>query len=438
MYSALGTLYRRRGDARAADQKLRLRPSLREGPPGVAARPGAPRARPGQRRRRCRTAAASLKKLLDADPPPSPRQLAVAHLARALLVARVAGRMPGSRRPIARKLAEATGVPLERAAATALAAKEDEEGFALDRNNPELHLLRGKRLLVEGQPDAAIREMREAVKADPSRAQAYVDLARALMQKPEGARDAQEALTTAIRTMGESPRLMVMLGQVYFRQGRLDEAAAQYTKALADGKTKNPEARLQLGVVYREKKDYPKSVEQLTRASQEFIGQSSRIAESLTELGRTYELQGDRTRADEAFRRALDADPSDAGHLLLLRPVPRRRTGGAARRPGSPRRSTSSSTRAASTPPTPRPSPAEDGRRARARFRRRPPGCEGLSMVVGAPVRASAGVPSGLRGGQTLNVGAEANPRPGPAFRERNRRRALKRAPGTGNRGPRR
>ena len=47
--------------------------------------------------------------------------------------------------------------------------------------------------------------MREAVKTDPSRAQFYVDLARALMQKPDGARDAQEALTTAIRTMGESP-----------------------------------------------------------------------------------------------------------------------------------------------------------------------------------------------------------------------------------------
>ena len=102
---------------------------------------------------------------------------------------------------MARKLADATGVPLDRAAASALAAKEDEEGFQLDRNNPELHLLRGKRLLVEGQTDSAVREMREAVKADPSRAQAYVDLARALMQKPEGTTAAQEALVTAIRTM---------------------------------------------------------------------------------------------------------------------------------------------------------------------------------------------------------------------------------------------
>ena len=49
-----------------------------------------------------------------------------------------------------------------------------------------------------------------------------------------------------------------------------------------------------------------------TRASQEFIGQGSRIAEALTELGRIYQAQGDRTRADESFRRALDTDPQAA------------------------------------------------------------------------------------------------------------------------------
>jgi Tfp pilus assembly protein PilF len=311
VYSALGTLHRRLGDSRAADQNYGF--ALRyekDHPESLLGR--ALLALDSDNATAFPAAAVSLKKLLDADPPPSPRQLAVAHLARALLVSRVQAAIAGIPQDVARRVADATGVPVDRAAATALAAKEDEEGFALDRTNPELHLLRGKRLLVEGQTDAAVREMREAVKADPSRAQAYVDLARALMQKPEGATAAQEALVTAIRTMGESPRLMVMLGQVYYRQGRLDDAAAQYGKAMADPKTKNPDARLQLGIVYREKKDYPKSVDQLTRASQEFIGQGSRIAEALTELGRTYEAQGDRTRADEAFKRALDTDPQGA------------------------------------------------------------------------------------------------------------------------------
>ena len=319
VYSALGTLHRRRGDARAADQNygFALRYE-RDHPESLLGR--ALLALDSDNALSFPAAAVNLKKLLDADPPPSPRQLAVAHLARALLVTRVQAAIAGVPPDMARKLTDATGVPPDRASASALATKEDEEGFALDRNNPELHLLRGKRLLVEGQTDAAVREMREAVKADPSRAQAYVDLARALMQKPEGATAAQEALVTAIRTMGESPRLMVMLGQVYYRQGRLDDAIAQYGKALADPKAKNPEARLQLGIVYREKKDYPKSVDQLTRASQEFIGQGSRIADALTELGRTYDAQGDRTRADEAFRRALDTDPQGAdGYFFYAR-----------------------------------------------------------------------------------------------------------------------
>src|SRR6185295_7702734 len=167
--------------------------------------------------------------------------------------------------------------------------------------------------------------------------QAYVDLARALMQKPEGATAAQEALVTAIRTMGESPRLMVMLGQVYYRQGRLDDAAAQFGKALGDPKSKNPDARLQLGLVYRDKKDYPKSVEQLTRASQEFIGQGSRIAEALTELGRT---SGARSTPTPRPRTPTSSMPASSA-----------RTAGRGRRRGSPPPSTWSWSRGAITPP---------------------------------------------------------------------------------------
>jgi Tfp pilus assembly protein PilF len=311
VYSALGTLHRRRGDARTADQMYAF--ALRyekDHPESILGR--ALLALESDNAASYPSAATQLKKLLDVDPPPSPRQLATAHLARALLASRVLAVAPGLSQSDARKLSEATGVPLDRNAATALISKEDGEGFALDRTNPELHLLRGRRLLVDGQTDAAIKEMREAVKADPSRAQAYVELARALMHKPDGAREAQDALSTAIRTMGESPRLMVMLGQVYKRQGRLDDAAAQFSKALADPKSKNPDARLQLGIVYREQKDYRRSVEQLSKASQEFIGQSGRISDSLTELGQSYEAQGDRTNADAAYRRALDADSNNS------------------------------------------------------------------------------------------------------------------------------
>src|SRR5262249_3863086 len=161
VYAALGTLHRRRGDARAADQNYgfalryeRDHPESLLGRALLSLESDNAAGYPG--------AAAQLKKLLDADPPPSPRQLATAHLARALPASGVPTAASGLQPADARKLSEATGVPLDRGAAAALATKEDAEGFALDRSNPELHLLRGKRLLVEGQIDAAIREMREA------------------------------------------------------------------------------------------------------------------------------------------------------------------------------------------------------------------------------------------------------------------------------------
>src|SRR5215813_11851828 len=179
VYAALGTLHRRRGDARTADQNYGF--ALRyekDHPESLLGR--ALLALDSDNAVAFPAAAINLKKLLDADPPPSPRQLAVAHLARALLVSRVQAAIAALPADAGKRLADATGVPPDRASATALAAKEDEEGFALDRNNPELHLLRGKRLLVEGQIEAAVREMRDPVQPAPGRAQASVAPARAL------------------------------------------------------------------------------------------------------------------------------------------------------------------------------------------------------------------------------------------------------------------
>src|SRR5208283_1727052 len=232
VYAALGALHRRRGDARSAEQNFGF--ALRYERDHSASLLGLSLLLLEQDNpARYPAAAINLKKLLEGEPPPSPRQLAVAHMARALLIARVQAALPLLKPDEQKSLAERTNVPLDHAEAAALEAKEEQEAFNLDRNNPELRLLKGKRLVADGQLDAGIQEMREAVKMDPTRAQFYVDLARALMLKPDGAREAQDALVTAIRTLPDSPKLMVLLGQAYRRQGKLDDAIAQYNKALA-------------------------------------------------------------------------------------------------------------------------------------------------------------------------------------------------------------
>ncbi|MCE9667846.1 tetratricopeptide repeat protein [Myxococcus stipitatus] len=249
-----------------------------------------------------------LKKLLEAEPPPSPRQLAAAHLARSLLISRVSAAMADMKPEEQKKLSEATGVPLEKDKARAEVLKSEETGFTLDKQNPELHLIKGRRLLAEGNFDAAAEEMRKAIRVDGTRAQFHVELAKALMGRPGGEKEAADALQTALKTMGDSPKLVVMLGNAFRRQGKLDEALTQYQRAVKDPKAKNPEARLAMGSIYRERSDWTKAQEQLEKASQEFVGQPGRSAMALTELARVYQGKGDAAKADETYQRALNAD----------------------------------------------------------------------------------------------------------------------------------
>ncbi|NBC41792.1 tetratricopeptide repeat protein [Corallococcus exiguus] len=253
-------------------------------------------------------ASRDIKKLLEAEPPPSPRQLATAQLARSLLIARVALAMPTLKPDQQQLLTEATGVPAEPAKAKQEVTKAEETGFALDKQNPELNLIKGRRLLAEGNFDAAAEEIRKAIRADGSRAQFHVELAKALMGKPGGEKEASEALVTALKTMGDSPKLVVMLGNAYRRQNKLEDALAQYQRAVKDPKAKNPEARLAMGAIYRERSEWDKAKEQLEKASQEFFGQPDRVANALTELGRVYQGKGDAAKADETYQRALQAD----------------------------------------------------------------------------------------------------------------------------------
>ncbi|MBN1203641.1 MAG: tetratricopeptide repeat protein [Myxococcaceae bacterium] len=255
-------------------------------------------------------AAKMLKKLLEVDPPPSPRQLATAQLARSLLISRVSAAMTDLKPEVQTKLSEATGVPVDKEKARAQMSKAEQDGFLLDKSNPELLLIKGRRLLAEGQTDAAVASIREAIKMDASRAQFHVELAKALMNKQGGEKEAAEALNTALKTMGESPKLVVMLGNALRRQGKLDEALAQYQRAVKEPKAKNPEARLAMGAIYRERSDFEKAQQQLEKAVEEFIGQADRSALALTELGRVYLSRGDMAKAEDAFQRAIQANGS--------------------------------------------------------------------------------------------------------------------------------
>ena len=332
VYAALGTLYRRKGQDNQAwknyDFALRYEKNHPESLLGKALlmleQEDAQFYGP---------AAKMIKRLIESDPPPSPRQLATAHLARAFLISRVSTELPYYKADVQRELLESTGVLADKKKAAEEMAKEEELGFSLDRHNPELRLIKGRRLILEDQIDPAVQEIRAAIKMDPSRAQFYVELARALMARQGGEKEAQEALITAIRTMGKSPKLLLMLGQAYQRQGQLDKALEQFRWAMGDGKSRAPEARLAAGTIYREKKDYANALEQLERAAQEFVGQPSRVAAAYTELARALEEKGDRPKAGETYQKAItaDGDYADAYFYMARFLSQERSSGGKAR-----------------------------------------------------------------------------------------------------------
>ncbi len=309
IYSALGTLFRRRGlDAPSEqnfDYALRYERNHPESLLGKAL------LMLQQESPDYAGAADLLKRLLEASPAPSPRQLATANMARALLIGRVVEDLPSLSGEAQRRVLEATGISPDRAKAQAELEKAELTGFSLDRQNPELHLIKGRRLLLARQVDAAAEEMRKAVKLDPTRAQFHMELARALMQKQGGEVEAAEALRTALRSMGDSPKLLMLLGDAYRRQGKSNEAVVQYAKALGDPKdprARYSEARVALGSVLRERRDLARAQEELEKATQELLAQPSRLAAALTELARVHVDRNDPARADDAFQRALNTD----------------------------------------------------------------------------------------------------------------------------------
>ncbi|HYO58998.1 tetratricopeptide repeat protein, partial [Archangium sp.] len=257
-------------------------------------------------------AAQMIKKLLEAEPPPSPRQLAAANLARSLLISRVSAAMEKLKPEEQAKLVEVTGVPADKEKARQEMVKAEETGFTLDKKSPELSLIKGRRLLLENQYDQAAEEIRKAIKIDGTRAQFYVELAKALMGKPGGEKEAAEALVTALKTMGDSPKLLTLLGNAYRRQNKLNEALDTYKRSVKDANAKNPEARLAMGIIYRERSEWTMAQESLEKASTEFIGQPDRAAAALLELARVFEGKGDATKADETYQKALNADENYA------------------------------------------------------------------------------------------------------------------------------
>jgi tetratricopeptide (TPR) repeat protein len=233
-----------------------------------------------------------IAKVLEMGPGASPRQVAVAHALR------------GSVLHAQGKGAEGDG--------------EEQQALALDPSNPDIHDLVGRRKLRGGDVAGAADAFQKAIQLDPVRLGFYVNLAAAYLQRPGGAKQASAALERASERVSNA-RVTKLLGDAYRADNEFDRARSTYEKAIAMEK-RYPEARLALGRLYRDKRDYAKALEEFDRAVKEY-GDSAvgGAGTAWAEIADTEELRGSPVETvQRAYANALKADPQNCPALFWL------------------------------------------------------------------------------------------------------------------------
>ncbi|MBK7862804.1 MAG: tetratricopeptide repeat protein [Archangiaceae bacterium] len=259
--------------------------------------------------------AKALKDVIDAQPPASPRQQALAYVIKSLLIARVAIDLPLYQDPeFQKKLKDGTEVGTDKDKNRAAVSTAETAGFNLDKNNPELFLVKGKRLFFEGRLDDSANEIRKAIAMSATRVHYRIELGKVLMAKEGAEKDAEAELRKSLSTFPDNIKLQTMLGSVLYKEKKIDEAVTVLEKATAparnpETKQRNPEAFYMLGKIYRDEKKAPdKAIENLGFAGAQSFGNAGVASRVYDELAALYEAKNDKGAARGNYEKALNAD----------------------------------------------------------------------------------------------------------------------------------
>ncbi|HSD20822.1 MAG TPA: tetratricopeptide repeat protein [Anaeromyxobacter sp.] len=198
----------------------------------------------------------------------------------------------------------------------AQAAAAESEAAKLDPASPEIPHLVGQRKLREGDAAGAVEALRLAVSIDPKRVSLYADLVRAQLAREGGAQQALETLKRAVASVGESPRLALLLGDAYRAAGDADLARGQYEKAIQLGRP-FPDARVALAKLHRAKDNVPGALVELTQAIDEYgQGGAGGAAVAYVEMADAERARGaKRELVADLYEKALERDPASCDAL---------------------------------------------------------------------------------------------------------------------------
>ena len=233
-----------------------------------------------------------VNKVFEIRPPASPRQLAIARMARAVL--------------------------LDDQNKSAEADQEEARAFQAEQASAPLFALRARRRHRAGHAEEAVASLRQAVKLDPGDVSFRIALAQELMQLPGGAKQAVSVLQPAGGS-SLSPKLLCLLGDAQRSAHDLDGAADSFQKAI--GRSPHevfPEATLGLADVYRDRQDFQRALSLYEKAVSELQSSPAKQAYALVEQGKIFEASGDDKAALDKYRDAYKVESTYAPALYLI------------------------------------------------------------------------------------------------------------------------
>ena len=209
---------------------------------------------------------------------------------------------------------------------TARALEEANVALALKPDSPDAQQLRGFLLARENRWAEAADAYAEALKLSPDSAAIHSALAQAhekLGRLDEAAAEYKKALEladTRLKAQPDDPQAIAAHADILFSQGELDEAAAQYQQAIdrALALKLRPDRLAwfyrSLGLIRWQQERWPEAIQAYSQA----ISLSPGLSTDHVAIGVAYQRQGMTTDALAAYQQAITLQPCDANAHDLL------------------------------------------------------------------------------------------------------------------------
>ena len=237
--------------------------------------------------------------LLQADPPPSTRQIALARLAHAII--------------------------LDGKGQKADADAEEQRALASDPDNGELYVMKANRLKRAGKLKDAVEAIRTAIQKEPTRISFQIELAETLLNQKETVKDALASLEKLVVQSPNSLKLLILLAKAQMKSDEFAKAGETLKKA--QGKAVKNEEKSEVLFEQGNLAVYEKRLDdgaKLFEDSQKTAVSGRRKALAHLHMGHLRAQQGTPDKAVEAYIAAESADENFApayyflGRLLTL------------------------------------------------------------------------------------------------------------------------